>query len=166
MALRDKPSGTIRITLSDYALEDLVWPKLRPILANFLDIKLELNSDNALRNIVEDRFDAGIRLGESVDKDMIAVRVGPDWRMLVVASPAYFERHPKPPAPQDLVQHNCINMRQSTAGGLYAWEFEKDPPFPSRQHEAEWAGPDQGCNLHQRKTGSCGGSCGPRPLGG
>lgn len=126
MALRDKPSGTIRITLSDHALEDLVWPKLRPVLSNYPDIKLELNSDNAMRNIVEDRFDAGIRLGESVDKDMIAVRIGADWRMLVVASPAYFALHAPPETPQDLVRHNCINMRQSTAGGLYVWEFEKD----------------------------------------
>jgi DNA-binding transcriptional LysR family regulator len=125
MALRDKPSGTVRITLSDYALEGLIWPRLRPVLANFPDISLELNSDNGMRNIVEDRFDAGIRLGESVDKDMIAVRVGPDWRMLVVASPGYFADHPPPRTPQDLVQHNCINMRQPTAGGLYAWEFEK-----------------------------------------
>jgi DNA-binding transcriptional LysR family regulator len=126
MALRDKPSGTVRITLSDYALEDLVWPKLRPVLADYPDIRLELSSDNAMRNIVEDRFDAGIRLGESVDKDMIAVRIGADWRLLVVAAPMYFERHPAPKTPQDLVHHNCINMRQATAGGLYAWEFEKD----------------------------------------
>jgi DNA-binding transcriptional LysR family regulator len=125
MELRDKPSGIVRITLSDYALEDLVWPKLRPVLSNYPDIRVELSSDNGMRNIVEDRFDAGIRLGESVDRDMIAVRIGPDWRMLVVASPAYFERHPPPKTPQNLVQHNCINMRQSTAGGLYAWEFEK-----------------------------------------
>ena len=126
MALRDTPSGTIRITLSDYALEDVVWPKLRPVISNYPDIKLELNSDNAMRNIVEDRFDAGIRLGESIDKDMIAVRVSPDWRMLVVASPEYFREHPAPQSPQDLVHHNCINMRQSSAGGLYTWEFEKD----------------------------------------
>lgn len=126
MELRDKPSGTVRITLSDYALEDLVWPKLRRVLSDYPDIRVELSSDNGMRNIVEDRFDAGIRLGESVDKDMIAVRVGPDWRMLVVASPEYFARHPRPEMPQDLVTHNCINMRQTTAGGLYGWEFEKE----------------------------------------
>ena len=126
MAMGDRPSGTVRITLSDYALEDLVWPKLRPVLSQYPEIKVELSRDNGLRNIVEDRFDAGVRMGESVDKDMIAVRIGPDWRMVVVAAPSYFEKYPKPESPQDLVGHNCINMRQTTAGGLYAWEFEKD----------------------------------------
>ena len=126
MELREKPSGTVRITLSDYALEDLVWPKLRPVLSQYPDIRVELSSDNAMRNIVEDRFDAGIRLGESLDKDMIAVRIGPDWRQVAVGAPSYFATHPIPTSPQDLVAHNCINMRQATAGGLYAWEFEKD----------------------------------------
>lgn len=126
MALRDKPSGTIRITLSDHALESIVWPKLQPILSEYPDIKLELSRDNGLRNIVEDGFDAGIRLGESIEKDMIAIRVGPDWRMLAVASPQYLAAQPPPQHPQDLVQHNCINMRQATGGGLYVWEFEKD----------------------------------------
>lgn len=126
MALRDKPSGTIRITLSDHALESIVWPRLQPILSEYPDIKLELSRDNGLRNIVEDGFDAGIRLGESIEKDMIAIRVGPDWRMLAVASPQYLATQPPPQHPQDLVQHNCINMRQATGGGLYVWEFEKD----------------------------------------
>lgn len=126
MALRDKPSGTIRITLSDHALESIVWPRLQPILSEYPDIKLELSRDNGLRNIVEDGFDAGIRLGESIEKDMIAIRVGPDWRMLAVASPQYLAAQPPPQHPQDLVQHNCINMRQATGGGLYVWEFEKD----------------------------------------
>lgn len=126
MALRDKPAGTIRITLSDHAHDSLVWPKLRPVLARYPDIKLELSLDNALRNIVEDGFDAGVRLGESVEKDMIAVRIGPDWRLVAVASPAYLRRHPAPKHPQELIGHNCINMRQARAGGLYAWEFGKD----------------------------------------
>lgn len=126
MALRDKPSGTIRITLSDHALESIVWPRLQPILSEYPDIKLELSRDNGLRNIVEDGFDAAIRLGESIEKDMIAIRVGPDWRMLAVASPQYLATQPPPQHPQDLVQHNCINMRQATGGGLYVWEFEKD----------------------------------------
>ncbi|SMD13633.1 LysR family transcriptional regulator [Rhizobium sp. RU36D] len=124
--LRDKPAGTVRITLSDHALETLVWPKLQPILKDYPDIRVELSRDNGLRNIVEDGFDAGVRLGESIEKDMIAVRIGPDWRMLVVASPAYLADRPMPHHPQDLVGHNCINMRQATGGGLYAWEFEKD----------------------------------------
>lgn len=124
--LRDKPAGTVRITLSDHALETVVWPKLQPILKDYPDIRVELSRDNGLRNIVEDGFDAGVRLGESIEKDMIAVRIGPDWRMLVVASPAYLADKPVPQHPQDLVSHNCINMRQATGGGLYAWEFEKD----------------------------------------
>lgn len=126
MELRDKPAGSIRITLSDHALNSVVWPKLRPILSGYPDIKLELSIDNGLRNIVEDGFDAGIRLGESVEKDMIAVRVGPDWRLVAVASPGYIATHPVPRHPQDLIGHNCINMRQATAGGLYTWEFAKD----------------------------------------
>lgn len=124
--LRDKPAGTVRITLSDHALETVVWPKLQPILKDYPDVRVELSRDNGLRNIVEDGFDAGVRLGESIEKDMIAVRIGPDWRMLVVASPAYLADKPMPQHPQDLVGHNCINMRQATGGGLYAWEFDKD----------------------------------------
>lgn len=124
--LRDKPAGTVRITLSDHALETVVWPKLQSILKDYPDIRVELSRDNGLRNIVEDGFDAGVRLGESIEKDMIAVRIGPDWRMLLVASPAYLADKPRPQHPQDLVGHNCINMRQTTGGGLYAWEFEKD----------------------------------------
>lgn len=125
MALRDKPSGHIRITLSDHALQSVVWPRLEPVLKNYPDVKVELNLDSGLRNIVEDGFDAGIRLGESVQKDMIAVRIGPDWRLVAVASPAYFAKHAVPKHPHDLVGHDCINMRQPTAGGLYAWEFAK-----------------------------------------
>lgn len=123
--LRDKPSGTVRITLSDHALEMVAWPKLEPVLKAYPEIRVELSRDNGLRNIVEDGFDAGVRLGESIEKDMIAVRIGPDWRMLVVASPEYLADKAVPQHPQDLLSHNCINMRQATAGGLYTWEFEK-----------------------------------------
>lgn len=126
MEIRDKPSGTIRITLSDHALESVVWPKLRNLMHDYPDIRVELNSDNGFRNIVEERFDAGVRLGESLDKDMIAVRIGPDWRLVAVASPGYFARHPAPQHPQELVHYNCINQRQIRSGGLYAWEFAKD----------------------------------------
>jgi DNA-binding transcriptional LysR family regulator len=126
VAFRDTPSGTVRITLSDHALHTTVWPKLKPALLNFPDVKVELYSDNGMRNIVEERFDAGVRLGESIDKDMIAVPIGGDWRMVAIASPAYLCRHAAPQTPQDLVSHSCINMRQTTFGGLYAWEFEKD----------------------------------------
>jgi DNA-binding transcriptional LysR family regulator len=125
MEIRDKPSGTIRITLSDHALESVVWPKLRPLMRGYPDIKVELNSDNGFRNIVEGRFDAGVRLGESVDKDMVAIRIGPDWRLVAVASPDYFARHPAPAHPEELVNHNCINQRQIRSGGLYVWEFAK-----------------------------------------
>jgi DNA-binding transcriptional LysR family regulator len=125
MEIRETPSGTVRITLSDHALESVVWPKLCPVLKDYPDIKVELNTDNAFRNIVEDRFDAGVRLGESVDKDMIAVRIGPDWRLVAVGSPAYFAARPAPCSPQELVAHNCINHRQSRSGGLYTWEFGK-----------------------------------------
>ncbi len=126
MAFRDKPSGSIRLTLSDHALESVVWPKLKPVLKDYPDISVELVIDNTFRNIVEEGFDAGVRLGESVEKDMIAVRIGPDWRLVAVASPGYFAEHGTPDHPQDLVRHVCINMRQETSGGLYAWEFGKD----------------------------------------
>jgi len=126
MAFRDKPSGLVRITLSDHAYGWIVWPKLKPVLRDYPDIKVELNLDNGFRDIVEERFDAGVRLGESLDKDMIAVRISPDWRLVAVASADYLDRHSIPRTPQDLVHHNCINHRQSRSGGLYAWEFAKD----------------------------------------
>ncbi len=125
MEIRDKPSGSVRITLSDHALESVVWPKIRDVLKDYPDISLELNTDNGFRNIVEDRFDAGVRLGESIDKDMIAVRIGPDWRLVAVASPEYLALRTLPETPQDLVGHSCINHRQSRSGGLYVWEFSK-----------------------------------------
>jgi DNA-binding transcriptional LysR family regulator len=125
-ALGEKPSGSIRLTLSDHALESVVWPKLKPMLDAYPEISVELILDSTFRNIVEEGFDAGVRLGESVAKDMIAVRIGPDWRLVAVASPVYLAAHGVPLRPQDLVRHVCINMRQETAGGLYAWEFAKE----------------------------------------
>lgn len=126
MEFRDRPAGTVRLTLSDHAYETLVWPKLRPILSAYPDVKVEFSLDNGFRNIVEDGFDAGVRLGESVEKDMIAVRIGPDWRLVAVASPSYLEERGIPTHPQELLTHNCIGMRQDRSGGLYAWELEKD----------------------------------------
>jgi DNA-binding transcriptional LysR family regulator len=126
MAAKDTPSGTVRITLSDHALKTVVWPKLSVILKQYPDIRVELSADNGLRNIVEDGFDAGIRLGESLEKDMIALRVSPDWRLVVVAAPSYFHDHPAPVNPHDLLAHNCINTRHSATSGLYAWEFAKN----------------------------------------
>ncbi|WP_136685792.1 LysR family transcriptional regulator [Falsirhodobacter xinxiangensis] len=126
MALREKPSGSIRLTLSDHAFESTVWPKLKPVMTDYPDISIEFSLDSSFRNIVDEGFDAGVRLGESIEKDMIAIRISPDWRLVAVASPAYFSGNGMPEHPQDLVRHRCINMRQITSGGLYAWEFEKD----------------------------------------
>lgn len=126
VAFRDTPAGTVRITLSDHALQTTVWPRLQRMLRDYPDVRVELHSDNTMRNIVEERFDAGVRLGESIDKDMIAVRIGPDWRLVAIASPDYVKRQGRPAAPQDLVDHVCINLRQTTVGGLYAWEFAKN----------------------------------------
>ncbi|AVC46409.1 UNVERIFIED_ORG: DNA-binding transcriptional LysR family regulator [Rhizobium sophorae] len=126
MRFRDIPSGTVRINLGDYALESVVWPKLRNVLKEYPDINVEFFCDNGISNIIEERFDAGVRLGERLDKDMIAVRIGGDWRLVVVGSPDYFERYPRPTQPEHLMDQCCINSRQSSSGGLYAWEFEKD----------------------------------------
>jgi DNA-binding transcriptional LysR family regulator len=126
MEIRDKPSGTVRITLSDHGFGSVVWPKLRNVMKDYPDIKVELDTDNGFRNIVEGRLDAGVRLGESLDKDMVAVRIGPDWRLVAVGSPEYFAAHPAPRSPQDLVGHTCINHRQPRSGGVYVWEFSKD----------------------------------------
>jgi DNA-binding transcriptional LysR family regulator len=124
-AYRDKPARTVRITLSDDAMESVVWPKLAPMSRDYPDIRVELNIDNGFRNIVEDGFDAGVRLGESVEKDMVAVRIGADWRLFAIGSPDYFRRHPPPRHPQELVRHNCINRRQSRTGRLCAWECKR-----------------------------------------
>ncbi|MGS4989537.1 LysR family transcriptional regulator [Roseibium sp. RP-7] len=126
LALREKPSGSIRLTLSDHAFQTVVWPKLKPFLHHHHDIRIEFSLDSGFRNIVEDGFDAGVRLGESVERDMIAARIGPDWRMVAVASPAYLASRKSPEHPRDLLDHDCINMRHETRGGLYAWEFEKE----------------------------------------
>ena len=123
--LRDKPAGTIRITTSDHAADSILLPKLAPILPDYPDLKIEINTDYRLLDIVEQRFDAGVRLGDQVAKDMIAVRIGPDQPTALVASPAYFERHRPPKKPEDLTEHVCINIRLPTHGGLYAWEFKK-----------------------------------------
>jgi DNA-binding transcriptional LysR family regulator len=124
--LRDKPSGTIRITAHDHAVKAAVWPALEKLLPAYPDIKLEIVIDYGLTDIVAERYDAGIRSGEMVAKDMVAVRIGPDMRSAVVGAPAYFAQRPRPKTPQDLTAHTCINLRLPTHGGLYAWEFEKD----------------------------------------
>lgn len=124
--LRDKPSGTIRITATDQAIDTILWPKLSKILPDYPDLKIEFSSDYGLSDIVADRFDMGVRLGDQVAKDMIAVRIAPDMRMTIVGSPAYLAGRPLPTSPQDLTRHTCINLRLPTRGGLYAWELQKD----------------------------------------
>jgi DNA-binding transcriptional LysR family regulator len=123
--LRDRPAGTIRITATEFAIDTLLLPKLAPLLKEYPDIEVEMIVDYGLTDIVAQQYDAGVRSGEQVAKDMIAVRIGPDMRMAVVGAPSYFKTHPEPKRPQDLMAHNCINLRLPTHGNVYAWEFEK-----------------------------------------
>jgi len=125
-AFREKPAGTIRINAGEHAANAVLWPALAKLLPEYPDINVEIIVDYGLTDIVAERYDAGVRLGEQVAKDMIAVRIGPDMRMAVVGAPAYFDTRPKPLTPQDLTDHNCINLRLPTYGSVYAWEFEKD----------------------------------------
>jgi DNA-binding transcriptional LysR family regulator len=123
--LREKPAGTIRVTAGEHAAVTILRPALAKLLPKYPDIKIEIVVDYGLVDIVAERYDAGVRLGEQVAKDMIAVRIGPDMRMAVVGSPSYFAKNPRPKRPQDLTAHTCINLRMPTYGGLYVWEFEK-----------------------------------------
>ncbi|TQI81216.1 DNA-binding transcriptional LysR family regulator [Serratia fonticola] len=123
--LREKPAGTVRLTTSLHAAQAILWPAIARLLPEYPELKVELSIDAALTDIVAERFDAGVRLGEEVDKDMIAVRIGPDLRMVVVAAPSYFASRPIPKTPHELTQHSCINIRLPSAGGVYAWEFAK-----------------------------------------
>ncbi|MGR9136244.1 LysR family transcriptional regulator [Rhizobium leguminosarum] len=125
-AFREKPAGTIRINAGEHAADAVLWPALQKLLPDYPDINVEIIVDYGLTDIVAERYDAGVRLGEQVAKDMIAVRIGPDMRMAVVGAPAYFDTRPKPLTPQNLTDHNCINLRLPTYGSVYAWEFEKD----------------------------------------
>lgn len=124
--MRNQPAGTIRITTSEHAAEAVLLPAVQKIVAKYPDINIELSVDNGFVDIVSDRFDAGVRLGERLEKDMIAVRIGPQMRMIPFASPDYLARHGIPQSPQDLTAHNCINLRFVGSGGIYTWEFEKD----------------------------------------
>lgn len=123
--LREKPAGTIRITAGEHAAKAVLWPALAKLLPDYPDINVEIIVDYGLTDIVAERYDAGVRLGEDVAKDMIAVRIGPDFRFVVVGAPSYFATRPRPKTPQDLTAHTCINLRLPTYGGLYAWEFAK-----------------------------------------
>jgi DNA-binding transcriptional LysR family regulator len=123
--LRDRPAGTIRITTGDHAAETILWPALERLLPDYPDVQVEIGVNAGFVDIVSERFDAGVRMGETVAQDMVAIRIGPDMRMAAVASPAYFADRPVPRTPHDLAKHRCINLRFPTLGGLYAWEFEK-----------------------------------------
>jgi len=124
--LRGSPAGTVRITTAEHAAQTILWPKLAKFLPDYPDIKVEIITDYGLTDIVAERYDAGIRLGEQVAKDMIAIRIGPDLRIAVVGAPSYFAKRPPPQTPQDLLGHSCINLRLPTYGGNLVWEFEKD----------------------------------------
>ena len=124
--LREKPAGTVRINATEQVAEAILWPTLRRLLRDYPDIEVEITAESELTDIVAGRYDAGVRLGELIDQDMIAIRIGPQLRMMAVASPAYFARNPPPLTPQDLANHKCINLRLPTSGGLYAWEFENN----------------------------------------
>jgi DNA-binding transcriptional LysR family regulator len=124
--LREKPAGSVRITAPQHAAKTVLWPAASKIMRDYPDVEIEISVDSGMRDIVTDRFDAGIRLGEQVARDMIALRIGPPLRMAAVATPAYFAQNGVPVAPQDLANHRCVNLRFTTAGGLYAWELEKD----------------------------------------
>lgn len=123
---RDTPTGTIRITATDYAIKTILWPKLRTFLSKYPDIKVELVNDYAKIDLAAERYDAGVRFGESLVQDMVAVRVGPDMRFALVGSKEYFAKNPPPTTPRDLVLHRCVNLRLPTHGGLYAWEFKTE----------------------------------------
>ena len=125
-ALRDKPAGTVRITSVEHATETILWPAMARLLPEYPDVNVEIISDYTLTDIVADRYDAGVRLGEQVDKDMIAVPIGPDLVRSVVGAPAYFEGRTKPMTPRDLTEHACINLRLPTHGGFFIWDFRKD----------------------------------------
>lgn len=125
-ALRERPAGTVRITSSRHAAETILWPAVSRLIRDYPDVAVEISIDSHLTDIISDRFDGGVRLGEQIAKDMIAVPIGPELRMAVVGSPGYFAARGRPATPQDLTDHACINIRMQTKGGLYAWEFGKD----------------------------------------
>ena len=122
---RDKPAGVVRITATEHPIDTIIWPKLRRVLPDYPDIRVELSVDYGLSNIVEERYDIGVRYGDQVAKDMIAVRISPDIRMTMVASPAYLDGRKPPKTPQDLLDHDCVTLRLATAKGIYAWELKK-----------------------------------------
>jgi DNA-binding transcriptional LysR family regulator len=136
--LRDRPAGTIRITAAEHAANHVLWPRLAPVMHDYPDVRIDINVDYGMTNIVSQRFDAGVRLGDQVEKDMIAVRISPDLRMAVVATPEYLARRGKPRVPQDLQQHSCINLRLPTHDNLLVWEFEKNGAPLNVRVDGQW----------------------------
>lgn len=161
--LRDKPAGTIRITAAEHAANTVLWPKLRTVLPDYPDIAVEISVDYRLSDIVAERYDAGVRLGDQVEKDMIAVRISPDLRMAIVAAPAYFASRSPPATPQALAGHDCINLRLPTHGSIYAWEFEQDGrPLKVRVH-GQWTFSSSAPILRAALAG-CGVACVPEDM--
>jgi DNA-binding transcriptional LysR family regulator len=136
--LREKPAGTIRITTAEHAADSIIWPRLAQCLLDYPDIKVEINIDYGLTDIVAQRYDAGVRLGDQVEKDMIAVRIGPDLRMAVVATPSYFAKRTLPQTPQELAAHDCINLRLPTHDSLLIWEFERNNYVLKAHVQGQW----------------------------
>lgn len=151
--LRERPAGTIRLTATEHAAETVLWPAVRTLMAEYPEVKVEISIDAGLRDIVAERFDAGVRLSERVAADMIAVRIGPDLRMAAVASPAYFERRGVPRTPQDLAAHACINLRLATLGDLYAWELDRDEQQLRVRVDGQFTSNDVRMILHAARDG-------------
>ncbi len=151
--LREKPAGSIRITATEHAAQTILMPALQRLLSEYPDIKIEITVDYGLTDVVAERFDAGVRLGEQVAKDMVAVRIGPDMCMAAVATPAYFGKRRQPRTPQDLADHQCINLRLPTLGGLYAWEFEKAGREVRVRVDGQLAFNDPSMCLHAARAG-------------
>ena len=153
--MREKPAGTIRITAGEHAAVSILAPALEKILPDNPDVTVEIIVDYGLTDIVAERFDAGVRLGEQVAKDMIAVRISPEMRMAVVGSPSYFRQHLWPETPQDLTAHNCINMRLPTHGNIFPWEFEKDGRELRVRVEGHGQAVGRGCQQTRRRCQTC-----------
>src|ERR1700687_5335550 len=151
--LREKPAGTIRITTGEHSAEAILWPALAKLLPRYPDVKIENIVDYGLTDIVAERYDAGVRLGEQLAKDMVGVRIGPDMRMAAVAAPSYFAKRRPPKVPQDLADHQCINLRLPTPGGLYAWEFEKAGREVKVRVDGQLAFNDLSMSLRAARTG-------------
>ena len=153
--LRDKPAGTIRITTAEHAADIFLWPRLQPLLAAYPDIRIEINLDYGLTDIVAQRFDAGVRLGDQVEKDMVAVRISPEMRIAVVGSPAYFSRKAAPQTPQELSAHTCINLRLPTYDSLLTWEFERDGHQLKAHVDGQWVF-NTGSSIMRAAVAGCG----------